>query len=261
MEEGKEVAEVVDEAVLEEAAAEAGFSGEEIQPVEEPEAVIPKEEPIAEVKPVEEPIEEKPEEPDQFMVIRGEMQKIHDRMSGKIGELNSKILDIQKAGSGIAENAKERMLEEFPELGKLLFEADEKKEEVPDVKEVFKAEIDKVTQTMEKRLVLRDHPDFEQKVRSAEYQRWTLTLPEDERTKLANSWDANYISEKITEFKDSLKKDENATGKAEADAAKAKAREEKRKQLEAAISPRGKPALATEEANDEEAWMEKGFSE
>jgi hypothetical protein len=95
----------------------------------------------------------------------------------------------------------------------------------------------------EARLLSVQHPDFQQVNSSPEFQQWKTTLDPKETKELEDSWDAAYLSKKLTEFKDW--KSKTATSQAT-----------KRSRLEAAITPRGGPAAPAKTLDD--AFLE-GF--
>ena len=70
------------------------------------------------------------------------------------------------------------------------------------------------------------HPDWRQTVASQEFEKWKQSLPEETRTQLEGSWDAEFIGSKLTEFKDWKSK-------------AVQGQQAKQRRLEAAITPKG----------------------
>lgn len=87
------------------------------------------------------------------------------------------------------------------------------------------------------------HPDWRQTVATPEFEKWKQALPEQTRVQLDNSWDAEFIGSKLTEFKDW--KSKATQGQAQ-----------KRSRLEAAITPKGSPNAPVKTVDD--AFLE-GF--
>lgn len=182
---------------------------------------------------------------------KAEMSKLHDRFFGRAGELQQKI-DSIRAYSNISPKAKEKLSAEFPELAEMLFDNEPIPAQVPkqpeqpqiDVEEVVTKRLDETQKSFEKRLLKRDHPDWEQVINTAEFDSWKGTLPTPEFDKLNTSWDADYISGKLTEFKE---------WKA-AQTAKQTQQQKKQDRFDAAITPTGLPRGATGgvSAEDEE---------
>jgi len=176
-----------------------------------------------------------------------EIRKIH----GKFGELNRALLELQKNGQ-TQQQAKvnfngasfKRMQAEFPELAEILAEdfnnfgtADNTQSN--EVIESRVAQVrEELSKDMQKSLLLIQHKDAPQLLVSDDYKVWKQTLPDEERVKLDDSWDAMYIGEKLTEYKNW-------------NAAKNSGTQERRDRLQRAITPRStqvtlKPQAMTE---------------
>ena len=262
---------------VEEAALEAGFTSAAIEP--ENEVVVPQVdvvEPSKQEKKPDDQIVATAEEAEKPLT-RAEMQiaiegltqrlaKVHDTASGQIGNLQQKIEQIRTAGSGLSPKAKERLSADFPELADILFSgvpdapvipaAQVVKDQSPsiDIDKVVNSAKESATQAMELRLLGRDHKDWETVVVSPEFKTWTATIPVAEQQQLANSWDADFVSSKITEFKNFVQ------AKTQKDTALAEKNAELKKRLESAIQPRGVSSNAQSyNVDDEEAAMEEGF--
>lgn len=176
-----------------------------------------------------------------------EIRKIH----GKFGELNRALLELQKNGQ-TQQQAKvnfngasfKRMQAEFPELAEILAEdfnnfgtADNTQSN--EVIESRVAQVrEELSKDMQKSLLLIQHKDAPQLLVSDDYKVWKQTLPDEERVKLDDSWDAMYIGEKLTEYKNW-------------NAAKNSGTQERKERLQRAITPRStqvtlKPQAMTE---------------
>lgn len=197
--------------------------------------------------------------------IKKELYRIHDKFYGRIGDFEQRIKDIPKPQvSGISPRAKERLSEEFPELAELLFGGVDEEPSAPsapvaipepepkvDVNQVVGDAMNRQSKSFEVRLLKRDHPDFESIKGSRDWTTWVNSRSSDEKQQIENSWDADYLSKKLTEFKDFL------TGKKKNSEDKS---EEKKKRLQAAITPRGDKSLGAIDPDDEEAAMMIAFN-
>lgn len=176
-----------------------------------------------------------------------EIRKIH----GKFGELNRALLELQKNGQ-TQQQAKvnfngasfKRMQAEFPEIAEILAEdfnnfgtADNTQSN--EVIESRVAQVrEELSKDMQKSLLLIQHKDAPQLLVSDDYKVWKQTLPDEERVKLDDSWDAMYIGEKLTEYKNW-------------NAAKNSGTQERRDRLQRAITPRSTQAALKPQAMTE----------
>lgn len=176
-----------------------------------------------------------------------EIRKIH----GKFGELNRALLELQKNGQ-TQQQAKvnfngasfKRMQAEFPEIAEILAEdfnnfgtADNTQSN--EVIESRVAQVrEELSKDMQKSLLLIQHKDAPQLLVSDDYKVWKQTLPDEERVKLDDSWDAMYIGEKLTEYKNWH-------------AAKNSGTQERRDRLQRAITPRSTQAALKPQAMTE----------
>ena len=246
-----------DQAPAEEAAAaEPGTEG--LTPEQEAEAqqqaaADQQAEPAAEAATEQQPVKE-PTIADLLAVIeeqRTEQQKLRDKVFGKVGELQQKIDAVKPAAGGLSPRAAERLKVDFPELHEMLFgESDDTTAQADHAAPPshIPQPAEDATKVFERRLLARDHKDWEQVVTSPEFAEWkgSVLNPEDAAT-LEESWNADFISEKIAEFK-SYK----AAG-----AQKAAAIQLKQERLDNATTVRGIPRTSTSSLgdDDEEAAM------
>lgn len=250
---------------IEDAALEAGFGGETI---EEPEEVTATEEAEESTTEEVEPVQEQVEAPltraelqaieARSLALEAQITRVHDKAFGKIGELQQKIEAIKTRTTGLSPRAKERLAGEFPELAEMLFDGADEPEppqrpaQQDDVLVKIRAEREQEKQEIERRLLKRDHRDWETVVASSTFKGWVGTLPPSEQQTLTNSWDADFVSAKLGEFKQW-----NAAQQAAAEEKETT----KNKRLENAVTPRGVRGKSPgHDIDDEEAAMIKAFS-
>ena len=258
----------------EEAAFEAGFNATDIEPV------VQKEEPTEKAEETPEPKADEPKPPEKRLLneddltaienkMKGDFGKNFDRVFGKIGEISQKLAELQNMraqATSLSPKARERLRDEFPELETLLFDDDSKEESTP--KGNTPERVDQLPpqseqtienklsaeQLVERRLLKRDHPDWEQVVYSPDFVRWVDTLPAAEKEQLRSSWDADYVSQKLTEFKAA-----KTSANEESESKQAEKEKNKKDRLNAAVIPRRTATDINAEADDEEAAMLKSF--
>jgi len=259
----------------EEAALEAGFNDTDVEPVSTEDTTPPA---TSETTPEPSPATPAALESPKFLTQddltaalaaqkqehQQEMQRIHDKVFGKVGELKQRIDGMKSAGSFSAKT-RERLTAEFPELAAMLFEDDDPPVPAPAATAPAEPAAPVSTPTpaqtaweedplkvMERRLLTRDHKDWEQVVVSPAFNTWrTTVLAPTDNEKLDEVWDADFVSEKLTEFK-----------AWQAEQAKiAQANKVKQDRLDAAVTPRGVPrgSAAGFSDDDEEAAMEAAY--
>ena len=233
----------------EEAAFESGFNATE-------EAAVTPDTPQPE--PIPEPEPEVPVAPGltnddlkaMFEAERLENQKARDKLFGKIGDLQQRLETARTKTSGISPKARERLTADFPELAEMLFDGDPTDEPVfqaPAPQQVAPGPEVEQTQTLERRFLTRDHRDWETIVVSPEFDAWTANLPQSDQHTLNSTWDADFVSAKITEYKAWQSSKQAAAVK-------------KQDRLDAAVIPRGVPRDSiAHDTDDEEAAMLKAF--
>lgn len=236
------------------AAIEAGFNATDVEPVASEDTTSQKPEEKEEELPADKPEEAtaKPltkEDLDAAIAAtRTDMQKINDKVFGKVGELQQKIDAMKGTASGLSAKAKERLKENFPELAEMLFdESDTSAPLETEPKLATAAPAPAATAddpvALEKRLLKRDHPDWEKVVVSDEFTTWKDTvLDAATAAELTGSDDADYVSTKLTEFKEWQKSKGKAVDK----------EAENRLRLEAGLLPNGQPRSGTSLGDDDE---------
>jgi len=178
-----------------------------------------------------------------------ELRKLH----GKFGEFNRALQELQKSvqdrKTGNFSEAKfTRLAEEYPELAQLLSE--DLKEiglsaggaqavDPQAVEEKVAAVREDMAKQMQHNLLLIQHKDYPDVVASSDFKAWMGTLPPEEQEELNASWDAVYLGEKISAFKEWHNKKQNGSA-------------DRRERLHRAVTPQGKaappvPGLMTEE--------------
>jgi hypothetical protein len=188
-----------------------------------------------------------------------EVRKLH----GKIGEINRALLDLQKNGQGNKSGVKltgehlKRLHAEYPDLANLiaedLNEAGSAVGNTAPQNENFDERVAQVkedlTKEMQTNLLRVQHRDFTTVIQSNDFKVWSQTLPAQDQKELNDSWDAMYLGEKLTEFKNWH-------------AAKQTGTNERKERLARAITPKGtqaalKPQPLTEQDGFNAAFAKK----
>lgn len=147
-----------------------------------------------------------------------ELRKVY----GKFGEVNRALQELQasmqnsnKPSLNLSEAKFKRLSEEYPELAELLSEdlkeigvASSPQAQIdPNVIEERVATVkEDLARQMQHNLLLLQHRDYPKVVATDEFKVWAQTLPEEDQQELNNSWDAMYLGEKLSNFKDWLNK-------------------------------------------------------
>lgn len=180
-----------------------------------------------------------------------EMKQQVRQAFGKIGELNAKLQQAQTAKATLSPGQLKRLASEFPEMAALLEEdlgslsvGGNQFDPSPLVNELHatKQQFEEAKQEQEKKLLSIAHRDWQTVVASDDFTLWKQTLPSEERQTLDTSWDALYIADKISEFKE-------WRGKAQT------SKQQKTKRLEAAVTPQGITKAGPSAINDDDAFL------
>jgi hypothetical protein len=192
-------------------------------------------------------------------------QHLHDKLFGKLGEYNQKIEEIRAAKnavSGFSTKARERLADQFPELAELLFDGVEEPAapapaaqpaptEFPAAPVIDPEQLkEDLRRERAKERVLDVHEDYEQVAMSPEFLEWQLlALKPEEREELATSWDARLVIKKLTEYKGWL--------------VAQKVIERNKQNLDNAVIPAGVPRAVGSDygEDDEEAAMLKAYGQ
>lgn len=152
--------------------------------------------------------------------IKAEQKKNFDAAFGKIGGLQQ-LLEQLKTSSGVEVSVEdfEELKEEYPEMAELHVKGlnkalsklrggaiDTTKVEALITTKVAEARTQFQKQMEEERIaqLSEDHEDWQQVVQDEKFLKWKEALNEKERERLNNSWNPNFISKKLTEYKKSL---------------------------------------------------------
>lgn len=243
----------------EDAALAAGFAtarGEEPPAAEE----------IVEPEPVVEAVQEEPtpeivfggmteEQLKAALAKAGEVDELKGQVRqlfGRFGEVNSKLQ--QQASHGqptkVTSDQLKRLKASFPEFaddlaedlsGLVLGSSSQSTFDPTELQASFKADLEKLTQANELKLLKMKHRDWETVRDSDDFKLWEQTLPTEERTELNDSWDAMYVADKFDEFKAWREKSQTT-------------KQHKQSRLEAAVTPKGTPAPKPSSINDDAAF-------
>lgn len=200
-----------------------------------------------------------------LLLKAGEVDKLSDRIEkafGKHGEAMRAIQQLQQRQTGgvqLNASALKRLSSEFPEMAEML--ASDLSEALagqsggasqpsydPDlIEQHLQGRVADVRagleQDMEKRLLKREHRDWETVVTSDDFKLWKdNVLNQEDSQKLGASWDSDFISEKLDEFK--AWRNKSSVSK-----------ENKQKRLEAAVTPRGGSGQPSTIQSEEEAMF------
>lgn len=222
IESGDQVAAPVEESPVEvvepqqetsdDAAFEAGFNSaqgieEEKQPEVEPEPE-PQEATFAGFK--------ESEIKEMFAAVEALKQR-ESKIFGSMGALKQSVDSIRNQQTTSAPvkftpDKLKRLSKEFPEIAQML--AEDLSEALPSsgpsatvnfdemVEQKVQTRLSEASRALETRLLSMQHRDWQQVVQSSEFTGWKETLPEEVKSELDNSWDATFIGEKISEFKE-----------------------------------------------------------
>ena len=183
-----------------------------------------------------------------------QIKPLVEKAFGKYGELHRTVLAMQqqRPNLNLDKSKFTRLSEEFPEIAEML--ASDLSEALGDVggqpavdpeavEKIVEQRLIAQQQANERRFLSRSHRDWEKVVTSDEFKLWQQNiLPPEEAQVLATSWDADFISDKLDEFK---------SWRAKATAAK----ENKQKRLEQAVTPRGDTSGPPLAQTEDEAFL------
>lgn len=255
----------------EEAAFEAGFAGTDVDETPPPAEVAATPDEIVATPEPESPAAEEPPQPEfiskaqfeeTFSALRAEHQKTIDKMFGRLGDVQHKLEQARKESAGISPKARERLTKEFPEFAEILF-ADMPEEPEPGTQvRILPStpapisgpgpDVVKTQQAYERKLLTKDHADWELVVNSQEFDAFkSSVLTPEQRAELDSSWDAELIGGRLSEFK--------AWHAAQIKVKEAE--EAKKNRLTSAVTPKGVNQTVTVggSEDEEQAAMEASF--
>ena len=244
------------------AAFEAGFHA--AQGTEPPAQAPKQEEPEPEPKPSMATITE--EELNDLRARAAEVDKLKEQQAKVFGSLGSLKQSLDALRNQLRPTATQvqitkdklaRLSQSFPEMAEMIAEdlngvlsgagaaSVDTSQFEQNIETKINERLQQAQQQFEAKVLGVMHPDWRQVVPSQEFQQWKETLPEDVREELNNSWDAEFIGSKLTEFKGWKNK-------------LAESQKTKQRRLESAITPKG--AAAAPAITDEDAFY-AGFKE
>ena len=218
------------EAVAEDDAFQKGFNA--AQGVDEPE---PKPEPEPE------PILT-PEQARELLETVAALKQRDAKVFGTIGSLKQQLDAIKSQPTPqavkLTADKLKRLSAEFPEMAQMLSEdlSEALQGGTIDpgqvselVEQTVSSRLEQTSRSYEAKFLSIMHPDWKQVVASPEFEAWKQTLDEEERDQLLNSWDAQFIAEKISAHKDWKNKT-------------VQNKQTNQRRLESAITPKGSSA-------------------
>lgn len=180
------------------------------------------------------------------------MKQRESKIFGSMGALRQTIDSLKSQPQASAPSVNwsadklKRMSAEFPELAAILAEdlngmsvssGNPNIEQLIDTR--VKSSLDKSSQAYEAKLLTVQHRDWRQVVASDDFVGWKESLAPEEKAELDNSWDAEFIGGKLSQFKDWKAKTSQS-------------KQTNQRRLEAAITPKGgasgKPASTDADA-------------
>lgn len=197
------------------------------------------------------------------------LKSTQDKFAGHIGTLKETIEKLkasQATGAPVEitdEDVKD-IADDFPEFGgkmKALLQKVSGKFrggspaaefDATPIREEFSTKLSESDQRAEARALWSVHRDWRNVVASDGFKLWMQTQPEDFRTKMENSWNAEEIADTIDSYKGHAKK------QAATEQRSVETRQKKTSRLEAAVTPSGVKSPDTS-AMDENAAFEAGF--
>ena len=233
------------------AAFSAGFDDDEQTP-----PPVVEEKPEAKEPEVKEPVEPEPKlaqiteaQLADLMAKAGQVDESRrqiDTLSGHIGNMKQVVEGLKQQRKQLSPGQLKRVAADFPELAQALQD---------DISELAGSPVDadeisrRVTIAFETKLLRAYHPDWKAVANSPEFHTWKAGLPTESRAELENSNDAEYLADRISEFKTmKAKADADAKAEAEAKANRQPATTTRQKRLEAAVPAKGTGAHATSKA-------------
>lgn len=177
---------------------------------------------------------------------------------GKLGELNQKLMAAQSATAKLNPGQLKRLSSEYPELAALLeedlgsiavgqspsFDPEPIRQEL---EQKFSGELERMRREQELKMLSMRHADWQTIRSSDDFRIWEQTLPQDERQKLNDSWDALYVSTMFDQYK-AWREKAHAT------------KHQKNQRLAAAVTPTGVPKVGHSTTNDDDAFL-AGFKQ
>lgn len=189
----------------------------------------------------------------QIQELRGTLEKSNGTAFGKIGGLERKLNELASSPKiDIAQADIDALKEDFPPMAAVLEKVRSMQVihggiDAAKIEEMVQARVapaldaigTTVEQTVEKRMLSREHPDWQQVTATPEFAAWTGTLKPADQKMLADTWDADYIGAVITAFK-----------------SRNKASPTRKSRADAAVTPRGSGVAHTAVMSDEKSGFD-----
>jgi hypothetical protein len=187
-----------------------------------------------------------------------EMRKVY----GKLGEFNRTLQELQKASAEHKPSVKltstsfKRLSEEYPEIAEILAAdfndsgvsggSNDVSQLEPLVTQRVAQVQDQLQKEMQTNLLTIQHRDYLSVVQSDDFKVWMQTIPAEDQEKIGNTWDAMYLGEKISSFKEWRDK-------------KTESSMNRKQRLERAITPKGLQQKAQQAALSEQDGFMAAF--
>jgi len=241
----------------------AGFESTDVEPVEQ---VTQDPTPVEETPAVEEvemakltkadydALVEKARKIDAF---EERLAKVSSGVNGKIGSIIQQLDSLKSSAQGLSPKARERVTAEFPELAEMMFDeeaavTDTPVQQTPVVDTKVADALEQYKRENERKLLKLVHKDWEQVVGDGKFHAWMdQKLTADERQAFGESWDAEHVGGRISEFKQYMHSIQPAPPVDTTN----------KDRLDGAVTPRGLPrgSVSVSPEDEEEAAMLKAF--
>ena len=181
------------------------------------------------------------------------------KLYGRLGEFQSELKKLREGTTAgqpvkVTSDKLKRLHSEYPEIAEMLAEdlssvvlsQVSTSADMSQVEQLVNTKLGEATRAYEMKLLKKDHPDWEQVVKSTEFGTWLASKPKEEQYRIRLSDDSEVAGEAISEFKQYRK------------AQAPPATRGGNKRLEAAITPRGVPSPSV--GNSRPASYEDAFN-
>lgn len=142
---------------------------------------------------------------------------------GRYGDLNQKITGLLQGGSKGGGKLKlkfEKLAAEYPEFAQVLQEDFDNAEieagsgqgqqiDTDQINKLVNDRIDDYTKQMEMRLFKSRHKDHQEVLKSDQWKIWLTTVDDDDRSRMASSWDGVFLSDMFDKYKGWAKSTKN----------------------------------------------------
>lgn len=249
----------------------APVAASEPEEVEQPDEVVEESQPEPEQAEQAEPeaVEDQVTEPEPKLSLEDELRQLREqvltltgipdhirRLDGRYGELHRAQQQMQQTKVQLSPDKFKKLQETFPELAEAL---------ASDLSEVFapaqaapaaqqfdpgqfentvNSRVAEALNRQEQKFNLTlKHPDWKETTAGEGFTKWAATQPAEIQNALANSWDADFISQQITAYKQSIKPVESPKVSA------------KTKVIQAAVTPAGSRSAMPATDSEADAFL------